>query len=620
MTEEHNIENLLASLGEETVLLPVPKGEKGPRLKGWVDIGAEDMASSDYIKNLRTSPGLAVLCGPASDNLICIDVDDRKRATKFLRKLRRQFPDMAKKMLVTKTHRGIHVWFRISGEYPECTHQIALCDDPSIHIGELRAGKCCTKVAGDHPKGGSYSLEGTTPIACAFEEIPFPKSWDLPWTKTAYDQILEKHGPPYRVSDKGHLSLNEPSAAECYLQSKQLIWEPQLKKYFLYCTTTGSWKVFSDERLKADLSDYLRKLADKDGDGDSMSFAANSSVLTRVATQIRGRSEESGFFDGRKLGFVHSANKMIEAINGKLREHDFSPEFRSRGQLPYTRANAVCPRFLEFLADCLDPPDIETLQKILGQFLTGFNESQSIALLSGPSGSGKSTLLRIISLVLEDLTFEELMTSKLDRPFEVASFEGAHGLLGLDVPANFLESPAAHNLKSLVGGDRTKAERKYSNDRIEIPGVFPVLITSNAELTVGINDDADAWKRRLVYVRFRKPKYEKPIPRLAEEIATKERDGIFEWLLDGLARLSQDLQETGAIVLTSAQVSRRNEALSVSDPLQTFLAEKVTRVESGAVTTQELFSAYREFCKQEKKPVISLTSFSRQVGTILQNE
>jgi hypothetical protein len=57
-------------------------------------------------------------------------------------------------------------------------------------------------------------------------------------------------------------------------------------------------------------------------------------------------------------------------------------------------------------------------------------------------------------------------------------------VLGADVPGNFLSTPEAAILKSLVGGDWKDFELKNSNDTSGGVGLFNVVITANARLRV----------------------------------------------------------------------------------------------------------------------------------------
>ena len=80
---------------------------------------------------------------------------------------------------------------------------------------------------------------------------------------------------------------------------------------------------------------------------------------------------------------------------------------------------------------------------------------------------------------------------------------------GADVPANFLSGASAAKLKAYTGGDPLTAELKGSNSTVSLKGEFNTIATSNSRLTVHLEGDVDAWTRRLLIIRYEKPKPEK---------------------------------------------------------------------------------------------------------------
>ena len=64
MTSEQHpvVARLLSVFGEETVLLPVPRGEKGCRVKEWPNTTWEHMNDSGYLEKLEEG-NVGVLCG-----------------------------------------------------------------------------------------------------------------------------------------------------------------------------------------------------------------------------------------------------------------------------------------------------------------------------------------------------------------------------------------------------------------------------------------------------------------------------------------------------------------------------------------------------------------------------
>lgn len=75
-------------------------------------------------------------------------------------------------------------------------------------------------------------------------------------------------------------------------------------------------------------------------------------------------------------------------------------------------------------------------------------------------------------------------------------------LIGSDVPANFLLQEGAAALKRITGGDPLTAEGKFFRQGFEFDGDLNVLITSNSQLLLRLQTDAEAWKSRLVLIIF----------------------------------------------------------------------------------------------------------------------
>ena len=76
---------------------------------------------------------------------------------------------------------------------------------------------------------------------------------------------------------------------------------------------------------------------------------------------------------------------------------------------------------------------------------------------------------------------------------------------------HFLQHKCAAVLKSLTSYDPMTVELKNSNESPSIVGSFNVIVTCNSRLTVHLEGDTDAWRRRLVIINYHKPKPEKVI-------------------------------------------------------------------------------------------------------------
>jgi hypothetical protein len=146
------------------VLIHIPKGEKGPKHKGWQETTLLATQYPTYQKQLRAFSNTGVLLGPPSGSLIAIDFDVEEDVTLFL-----EDNPAFRNTLRTKGARGCQFWAYIRGNYPERCVKVE-------DRGEWRGGGGCQSVIrGIHPTGCSYTwLVDADPITITFAEIILP--------------------------------------------------------------------------------------------------------------------------------------------------------------------------------------------------------------------------------------------------------------------------------------------------------------------------------------------------------------------------------------------------------------------------------------------------------------
>ena len=149
-------------LPEGTVLLPIPEGKKGPRIRNWNQKRFRSTQSTKYQEQLSKAGNTGVLLGSASGGLCSIDLDDDEQARKFY-----SLNPALQDSLTTTAKRGYNVWVKIKGHYPKTK---------KFHWGEWRADGSQTVIAGVHPDGMEYRFMNEAPPVCMrFNEINFPE-------------------------------------------------------------------------------------------------------------------------------------------------------------------------------------------------------------------------------------------------------------------------------------------------------------------------------------------------------------------------------------------------------------------------------------------------------------
>ena len=190
-------------------------------------------------------------------------------------------------------------------------------------------------------------------------------------------------------------------------------------------------------------------------------------------------------------------------------------------------------------------------------------------------------------------------------------------LSGKDVRGDFLQTDGAHVLKALVGHDLLSAERKGSNSEFQLRGEFGVAVSCNSRLRVKLDGDVEAWRRRLLIVRYEKPKPAERILDFAKTLLSSEASGILRWMVDGAIMHLRECDTIGEYRLTEAQTGRIDQLLAESDSIRHFAIERIHSTTKGDLTTAEIVSAYFDYCSEKGWIAFSSKTVERSLPDIM---
>jgi P4 family phage/plasmid primase-like protien len=353
----------------------------------------------------------------------------------------------------------------------------------------------------------------------------------------------------------------------------------------------------AEEIIKDMFARDLKAYADSQGEPQIIRQRTNA-LLGAFTDMLKGHVSKQGVFK-RNQGVIHVGNGMLHLDVWPPELRECHPEYYSRNRCPIDLVeDATCPQFEnDLLASALDADDVSLIKRWVGSLILGGNAAHRIMLLVGKAGEGKSTLTEVVESVVGPENVTELRTELLGERFEIGRFLGKLLLTGKDVPAEFLMRRSATHIKKLVGHDRLTGELKHSNGGFNLIGDFGVVITCNSRLKVLLEGDADAWRRRLLLIEYKRPKPKVRIANFAQKLLKEEGSGILNWVIGGAIGHSRELADRGDFVLSEAQFARVEGLLAESDSVREFVRTCLrAAAKMEVLTVDELLSGYEAFC------------------------
>lgn len=597
------VHQLLRLLGPLTRMIPVEQGTKKPTVAKWPDIASEVMQSSTWLDKLEKQ-NIGIVLGKNSGNIVSIDCDSEEAFAELL-----NLNPWLQKTLQSKAKRGGNFWLRMTGSYPEKV--IRIKDSKGKDIGEFRSTGGYTIISGVHPDGMFYRFLNEVPILeVTFEKIEWPDNWSVPWRMSLCEEIREREGEALMQGKGGSVELNCPYWASLLRDVHMVEWDEETAVFRKYNHSTGTWQKVQEEELNELLNNLIKEAADQ-LKRPRLCFQRRPRLTQDILHNLKGKS-------GRK--FSNSGADRVQVRNGVLHFGgdgvvdfaEFSPEYGSRGSLQVDYApEAGCTVFLNSLLEpVLNSEQIRVLQQFVGMILIGgSNLHQKMLLMWGAAGSGKSILLEVIQGILGRAQCAELRTKHLESRFEMSAFAGKILLAGNDVPPEFLSEKAAQRLKALTGGDLMDAEFKNQSGREGIRGDFNVVVNCNGRPSFEFRSDADAWRRRLVVLRYRNSLPTPPAPGFVKWLLENEGSGILNWAISGYLQLRQ----AGGFSGLANVGDDADDLISSSDTLGYFVWRHLIRNDDSTVTTCELSRAYYDLCRLRQWAPIRRGEFDRGI-------
>ena len=413
------------------------------------------------------------------------------------------------------------------------------------------------------------------------------------------------------------VGFNGFAVAVALAQSLDVAFRVSDRSFYRYNSSTGLWEKFQPWLLRDMCAKYLRQIAHHDSaNRQSLLLQVTQAVISGILGFLKGCAP-MGETSPLHAHLLPVANGVLDLSCPTPVLLPYCREYWFTSKIDYAyEPNSLCPRFVtELVGPALaDISDLWLVQRILGSLLFNGNSAQRIIIIYGPGGSGKSTLISLIETIIGRHRFADLRTDTSSR-FETGFYRGRSILVAKDEQHDFLARSGAAMLKRLTGGDWIEIEVK-GGGKEGLQETFHVLISANTRLPIAINDDASAWRRRILPIHFNRSAPERKIPRFDAELLREEGEGILAWLIVGYLAHKRDLDELGDFRLTDAQ-KRRIDDWVLESQAQRHFAETGIALGRGDLSGAEIYEAFVTCCLSRGWRPMARFHFERALEAIM---
>lgn len=359
------------------------------------------------------------------------------------------------------------------------------------------------------------------------------------------------------------------------------------------------WRPSMDGALHAQLWKYLHSAVRPGG----APFKPGRSKIVDTLDALRAETHVSLPTAPAWIGDpgIVPANEIIATKNGLLhyptrRLLPHSPRFFCRNALSFAYdPNASAPGWLKFLDDVFqgDEESIQTLQEYIGLLMTPDTSHQKILLVHGPRRSGKGTATRImVALIGEDNVCAPTLTG-LATQFGAQALIGKLAALISDMRISKRTDMAviAERLLSISGEDAITIDRKHIDAWTGRLAARFVIMTNELP---HFSEASGALVGRFILLRMTQSFYGREDRGLTGRLLL-ELPGIFNWALDGLARLNA----RGHFLQPKSGEESIRAMEDLASPIATFVRERCEVGHGFVVECDALFRAWQSWCEDQ---------------------
>lgn len=328
-------------------------------------------------------------------------------------------------------------------------------------------------------------------------------------------------------------------------------------------------------------------------------------VLIQVITNIVGKYSENvkKIYEGiqsyayvlpEKVNpkrYLNLSNGIFDTKKLKLFKH--TPKLLSTIRIPINYdSSAKCSKFLEFLDSSIPEKSNQlALQEYLGYALSTDTQHHVAMFLVGTGSNGKGVLTKIIKLFFGEKNISFLDISDFGDPNKLVTLFGkliniSSEMSGDISKRNFKIFKQVTSFEEVVG--------KYLYQDIFVFTPIAKMIFS-VNLRPNFPENNMATFRRLLFIDFPNEFSEERgnINKNLYNELKEEREGIFNWCIEGLKRL----RENGKFSQDEYMIHQQDLFRINNDSIGEFVKRECRILNGLEIIKSDLYDAYKNFCK-----------------------
>jgi putative DNA primase/helicase len=399
---------------------------------------------------------------------------------------------------------------------------------------------------------------------------------------------------PYSQDDTGNARRLKAQVGDRYH------WVVEEKRYYRWDGRV--WAHDYSNALCREVNAMTDALLARGGD------AAKWGKRSRSTGKVKAALEAMQWLDGVTIrreefdpyrNLLNLRNGVLNLVTGKFQAHEMGLMMTRMFGASYD-PDAQCPRFRDFIAQALPDEQLRGyVQRALGYTLLGDVDQRSIFWIYGPPGTGKSTLTETMEEIFGDYGSTAASGTFRSKGRDGGPTNDLHGLRGrrFVTTSETAESTSFDEdlLKRLSGRDRVTSRELYQENVEWSPECVLWMATNNAPKFN--SDDEAIWRRTKLIPFLTTFTTEDEVADYARNVLAPERDGILNWLLEGLREfLADGLGEPPQVQELA------HEQRVLSDSVARFVDERVmdgvlVLEPEERIRTNELYSMYLEWTR-----------------------